>query len=109
MELSSFFGCCGAGILGYFGHTKQQFGLSSPTTKESFRKEFKDLKYEIGNKGMVLAVLNDEQLPVVGPILEGEDFVMVAGGIFHAGHGQKLHLFVKSLVTPKDEIIFARR
>lgn len=98
MRLEEFPWCCGASVLCDFGHSKTAQmavgGFACPTEDE-IRTFVSMSVHAQRNDAFIVAILNQDQEPIVGPILKEFGFVCVRLG-YHVRHDTDLRFYIRT-------------
>lgn len=98
MRVEEFPWCCGASVLCDFGHSKTArgavFGFARPT-EDAIRTFVSASVRAQRNDAFIVAVLNQDQEPIVGPILKEFGFACVRQG-YHIRHNTDLRFYIRT-------------
>jgi len=86
--------CCGATILTGFGNTDTAIDNRRYTTEE-IDNYVKRTVSDYRNTSLLFAILNQEQKPIVGPILKKYGFRCVVSDAYHGAHDSYLSTYIK--------------
>lgn len=92
MHVSEFPYCCGAKVLCKFGHTDCQVGRVdySPEQIEQFIKDAVLTYYN----HQLIALINEDQYPIVSPILRKHGFKRKASFLY-SGHNNVIYTYIR--------------
>lgn len=96
MIVREFPACCGAKILCEFGNTAIAINKTNYTTNKI--DDFVCNNTDFYSKHQLFALINQDQYPIVAPILEKYGFIQVRKFLY-SGHNNMIYTFIK---MPKE-------
>lgn len=99
MRVAEFPWCCGASVLCDFGHSETARGyrewFQNEPSEDDIRDFVSEKVQEQRNDAFIVAVLNNDQEPIVGPILREFDFRCVREA-HHPRHNTRLRFYIRT-------------